>query len=180
MNSDAQPISVDETFLTSETFTAMLLEMRFEQLWKQHASEGWWPNIPPSKVVREILNTKDYDYPRKRATDHIIRKDLFIATGGNLQMLQAVAGALPSDDRVYRVGVFPDGIDVICFGLESVDSTLEGHYDRLDLLPKWVQERLALLNMIPPTPPTCTVDGVGRRISAHVYWVFAPDASTSA
>jgi hypothetical protein len=85
-----------------------------------------------------------------------------------------------NDDNVYRIGVFPDGVDVLCFGLESVDSRLSGHYDDVYALPKWVQERLALLNMIPPTPPTSSVEGIGRRISAHVYWVFAPDASTSA
>ena len=82
-----------------------------------------------------------------------------------------------NDDNTYRISIFPDGIDVVCFGLESVDSQLEGHYDGIDLLPNWVKERLAVLNMMPATPPTNTVDGVGRRISAHVYWVFAPVAS---
>lgn len=88
-----------------------------------------------------------------------------------------------NDDNIYRVSVFPDGVDVVCFGLESVDSELEGHYDDIDLLPDWVKERLAVLNMMPSTAPTNEVVGIGRRISDHVYWVFAPDtldASTSA
>ena len=89
-------------------------------------------------------------------------------------------GRVPNDDNIYRVGVFPDGIDIVCFGLESVDSQLEGHYDRVDDLPGWVKERLAVLNMLSITPPTNEVEGVGRRISAHVYWVFAPDTSVEA
>jgi hypothetical protein len=88
------------------------------------------------------------------------------------------------DDNIYRIGIFPDGIKVMCFGLESIDSCLEGHYDRIDDLPNWVQERIAILSMIPVTPPTGEVEGVGRRISTYVYWVFAPrtcvEASTSA
>ena len=84
------------------------------------------------------------------------------------------------DDNIYRVSIFPDGVDVVCLGLESVDSCLEGHYDRIDDLPNWVRERLALLNMIPLTLPTQEVEGVGRRISGHVYWVFAPVTSTDA
>jgi hypothetical protein len=84
------------------------------------------------------------------------------------------------DDSIYRVSIFSDRVDVVCFGLESVDSCLEGHYDRIDDLPNWVKERLAVLNMIPATPPTQEVPGVGRRISAHVYWVFAPTTAAGA
>lgn len=82
-----------------------------------------------------------------------------------------------NDDNIYRVSVFPDGVDVVCFGLESVDSQLEGHYDDANALPDWVKERLAVLNMMPSTPPTNEVAGIGRRISGHVYWVFAPDTT---
>ena len=96
-----------------------------------------------------------------------------------MQAMNGTAG----EDKIYRVSIFPDGADVVCFGLESVDSQLEGHYDDANHLPNWVKERLAVLNMIPATPPTNEVEGVGRRISGHVYWVFAPvasDASSSA
>lgn len=139
---------------------------------------NWYPNESPDKTARKaILSGPTWD-ERSMAVAHIKRKDEYIASAGHMFM-HDVTNPM-NDDNVYRIGVFPDGIDVVCFGLESVDSKLEGHYDRIDALPKWVQERLALLNMIPPTPPTSTVDGIGRRISAHVYWVFAPDASTSA
>ena len=142
---------------------------------------NWYPNEPPDQTVRKILCAdKGWD-DRIPAIKHVQRKDMYIATAGHLYM-QSMNGMV-SDDNIYRVSIFPDGADVVCFGLESVDSQLEGHYDDVNALPDWVKERLAVLNMIPATPPTNEVEGIGRRISGHVYWVFAPsatDASTSA
>lgn len=85
-----------------------------------------------------------------------------------------------SDDNVYRIGIYPDGVDVACFGLERIDSCLEGYYDRLDDLPDWVKERIAVLSMMPSKPPTNEVAGIGRRISVNVYWVYAPDTTIDA
>lgn len=79
-----------------------------------------------------------------------------------------------SDDSIYRVSVCPDGVDVVCFGM-GVDTIHDGHYINVDVLPKWVQERLAVLMMMTSTPPTEEVEGVGRRISRDVYWVYKPD-----
>ena len=142
---------------------------------------GWYENEPPDKTARTIiLSGKQWD-ERLAAIKHVQRKEMYIATAGHLYMQEMQR--VPHDDNIYRVSVFPDGVDVVCFGLESVDSQLEGHYDDANHLPNWVKERLAVLNMIPATPPTNEVEGVGRRISGHVYWVFAPvasDASSSA
>ena len=79
-----------------------------------------------------------------------------------------------NDDKVYRVSVCPDGVDVVCFGM-GVDTIHDGHYINVDVLPKWVQERLAVLMMMTSAPPTEEVEGVGRRISRDVYWVYKPD-----
>jgi hypothetical protein len=81
---------------------------------------------------------------------------------------------LTSDDCIYRVSVCPDGVDVVCFGM-GVDTMHDGHYINVDVLPKWVQERLAVLMMMNYTPPTEEVESVGRRISRDVYWVYKPD-----
>ena len=81
---------------------------------------------------------------------------------------------LTSDDCIYRVSVCPDGVDVVCFGM-GVDTIHDGHYINVDVLPKWVQERLAVLMMMNYTPPTEEVESVGRRISRDVYWVYKPD-----
>jgi hypothetical protein len=78
------------------------------------------------------------------------------------------------DDNVYRVAVHQDGaVSVVCFGCEIVDPACEGEYSNVDALPDWVKERLAVLMLMSPTPPTQDVDGVGRRISDHVFWVYA-------
>jgi hypothetical protein len=139
-------------------------------------------NETPDKTARKMILSGKPWQERGAAIKHIIRKDLYIASGGYMFM-HSMSGSV-SDDNIYRVSIFPDGVDVVCFGLDSIDSKLEGHYDRIDDLPDWVKERLAVLNMMSSTPPTNEVEGVGRRISGHVYWVFAPttdtDASTSA
>jgi hypothetical protein len=79
-----------------------------------------------------------------------------------------------SDDSIYRVSVCTDGVDVVCFGM-GVDTIHDGHYINVDVLPKWVQERLAVLMMMTYAPPTEEVESVGRRISRDVYWVYKPD-----
>ena len=85
-----------------------------------------------------------------------------------------------TDDHLYRVSIYNDGVDVLCFGLESVDSALEGHYDRVDDLPDWVKERLAVLMVLDSTPPTGELVGIGRRISESVFWVYTPTAGKGA
>lgn len=146
---------------------------------KHHVDPAnWYQNEPPDKTARKVILSGLKWPERPMAIKHMQRKDSYIASGGLMHMHDVTDPM--HDDNTYRISVFPDGVDVVCFGLESVDSQLEGHYDRIDDLPDWVKERLAVLNMMPPTPPTNSVDGVGRRISAHVYWVFAPSASTSA
>lgn len=139
----------------------------------------WYPNEPPDKTVRKIFLSGGHAWQeRPAAIAHIKRQDHYLASGGQMLMRDVSSGL--NDDNTYRISIFPDGVDVVCFGLESVDSCLEGHYDRIDDLPNWVKERIAVLNMIPVSPPTGTVEGVGRRISAHVYWVFAPSTSAEA
>lgn len=150
-----------------------------------HDPANWYPaNETPDQTVRKLFLSGGHVWEhRPAAIKHIQRKDLFIATGGTLMRMKIGAHQGVHDDNIYRVSIFPDGADVVCFGLDSVDSQLEGHYDDVNALPDWVKERIAVLNMMPITPPTNEVAGVGRRISGHVYWVFAPiasDASTSA
>ena len=83
------------------------------------------------------------------------------------------------DDLVYRVAIEHNCVKVMSFctkdGVIEVDESIEGTYDDLDSLPKWVQERIALLSMLSYKPPTVTVEGVGRRISKDTYWVYRPD-----
>ena len=108
----------------------------------------------------------------------VLRLDLNHANGGQFQWITEMDVHTVSDDNIYRVSIFPDGIDIVCFGLSSIDSSIDGHYDQSNDLPNWVKERLAVLMITSSTPPTQEIAGVGRRISSHVYWVYAPETTS--
>jgi hypothetical protein len=129
---------------------------------------------PPDMTVRKILSgeiTPEHYLPTMR---RVLRFDVLHANAGQMLMTSETV----HDDNIYRVSVFPDGIDIVCFGLSSIDSDINGHYDRTDDLPEWVKERLAVLMITSSTPPTQEVAGIGRRISSHVYWVYAPETTS--
>lgn len=77
-------------------------------------------------------------------------------------------------DNVYRVYIHPDSkhIEVVCLGMDSVDSEAEGIYHDTSHLPDWMQDRLAVLSLMKVDPPQTTVDGVGMRVDNHVYWII--------
>jgi hypothetical protein len=78
------------------------------------------------------------------------------------------------NEPMYRVSIKEQGVHVMNFDITDMDVNLDTHYNRVDDLPNWVKERLALLLMTSPTPPTDPIDGVGRRVSETVFWVLAP------
>ena len=73
--------------------------------------------------------------------------------------------------EVLRLEVVDGSVTIINFSLEMLDNDVSGWYSEVDLLPDWVKDRLALLMMVDPIPPTKYVDGVGRRISETVFWI---------
>jgi hypothetical protein len=42
----------------------------------------------------------------------------------------------------------------------------------LDSIPEWMHRRLAVLAIMPHSPPTEEVREVGRRMGKRVYWVY--------
>lgn len=82
--------------------------------------------------------------------------------------------AIINGDNIYRVFINPTTkhVEVTCVGLEKVDARAEGVYRNTNLLPDWMQEKLAVLTMMSAKPPTKIVEGVGRRIDKDRYWVF--------
>jgi hypothetical protein len=60
----------------------------------------------------------------------------------------------------------------MCFDIECIDTSVLGHYVSINETPQWVQERIAVLMMTDPTPPTEEVGEVGRRIDRSTYWVY--------
>jgi hypothetical protein len=128
----------------------------------------------PDALVRRILKGEVSSEGRAPMKLKVMRFDVQHANAGQMLMTSETV----HDDNIYRVSVFPDGIDIVCFGLSSIDSPIDGHYDRTDDLPNWVKERLAVLMITSGTPPTQEVAGIGRRISSHVYWVYAPETTS--
>ena len=124
--------------------------------------------VHPDALVRQILRGQVPPEIRAEMVHKVVQHDTYISQADWLAMEV-------SDDNIYRVSVFPDGIDILCFGLASIDSNIDGHYDQTDDLPNWVKERLAVLMITSGIPPTQEVAGIGRRISSHVYWVYAPE-----
>ena len=93
--------------------------------------------------------------------------DIFVNDLGTYASMQLAAQA----KDVLRLEVIDGSVTIIDFSLEMLDNDISGWYSEVDLLPDWVRDRLALLMMVDPTPPTKYVDGVGRRISETVFWI---------
>jgi len=79
-----------------------------------------------------------------------------------------------SNTTTYRVAIHPttNEVDIMCFDLGGIDTSVLGRYDNINETPKWVQERIATLMLVDPTPPTKKVEGVGHRIDRSTYWVY--------
>lgn len=77
-------------------------------------------------------------------------------------------------ENVYRVFLDDVGrhIEVVCLGMDKVDSEVEGIYNRTDELPMWMQEKLTLLSMLKVDPPQTKVEGVGMRVDEKIFWVI--------
>ena len=76
------------------------------------------------------------------------------------------------DHTVYRVK-FPDGkenVEIGCFGMECLDTSVTGHYMSIRETPKWLQRKGATLMLL--DPPSESVDGVGQRKDRDTYWVY--------
>lgn len=79
-----------------------------------------------------------------------------------------------TEKPIYRVRINEKlGIDIECYDLlENWYPELEKHYNEVGDLPKWVQEKLAVLMVLDPDQANGEVTGIGRRISQRVFWVY--------
>lgn len=181
------------TMNTAETFEDKFVEtlryaaLAFREMRVRHTNSGFefapLPNAPrfDAPIQVEVPNSPAGLSVAARRV--IARADLTVAEDN----IRAVARLVmnydgddgdtprPHDDKIYRVHIQgASTVIVICLGIDRVDSPLEGYYHEVEALPLWVRERLAVLMVTSPKPPTHTVEGVGRRISETVFWVYAP------
>jgi hypothetical protein len=104
----------------------------------------------------------------------------FLHASGAVRHAHEAAWVTPEklpDDTIYRVEISPvrNNVKVIAIGMSSIDSAEFGEYDSVDALPQWMQDKLAVLMLMSPKPPTDFVEGVGRRIEMYVYWLVRGD-----
>jgi hypothetical protein len=129
-------------------------------------------------------NGKDRQFAIGRVTRYDLEravlgtKNLYVSFGTAAMMAKKVDTLRASwdggMDNVYRVFINPNtkSVEVVCLGMDSVDSEAEGIYDDTSNLPMWMQERLAVLSMMKVDPPQTKVEGVGMRVDEHVYWII--------
>lgn len=81
------------------------------------------------------------------------------------------------EPTTYRIAILPDVIKVELVGVGSMTDTSnntleEGWFNSVDDLPPWAQERLALL-MMSRVKVGQVFEGIGRRISEDIFWIYA-------
>ena len=79
-----------------------------------------------------------------------------------------------TDNNTYRVLIQnnTEHVEVMCFGMDSVDPDAESNYTSVHDLPIWIQTKLSMLMMLNVPPPLNEVEGVGSRIGPSLYWVY--------
>jgi hypothetical protein len=79
-------------------------------------------------------------------------------------------------DAVWRVEELHDGrVETTYIGFYPIDYDRVIYYEDSSKLPEWINDRVAVLRMMPCNPTTSIVFGVGRRISESVFWVVEGD-----
>jgi len=114
--------------------------------------------------------------------------DLKYALRRRAQQLLTKAHMKTTEDQIiHRVDVGQrkgHPVRVFTWGCESIGLTPRNKdpkmlpveddliYDSVDDLPEWMQRKLAVLSTIDCSSPTEELEGVGRRVADHVYWVY--------
>lgn len=81
----------------------------------------------------------------------------------------------PEEDRIWRLSQTKNGILMSYIGFVKIESDVTKQYPTLDKAPDWVQDRVAVLRMMPKDPNTSVIFGVGRRIDETTFWIIQPE-----
>ena len=81
-------------------------------------------------------------------------------------------------EPIYRISLNSDGsVQTTCYEmLDAFSPELKSFYSSVDEMPKWVQDRIAVLMLLDPSKLNQEVENVGRRISDDIFWVFKGEA----
>jgi hypothetical protein len=78
---------------------------------------------------------------------------------------------------VYRIKIEDDSsVQTDCYDmLDDFAPELKKFYLSLDELPKWVQDKLAVLMLFDPDKRNEELENIGRRINKNIFWVYKRD-----
>ena len=80
-----------------------------------------------------------------------------------------------SEQPIYRVTIHDrtGEVNTDCYDLlENFAPELKMRYDNINEMPKWAQAKLAVLMVLDPMKINNDIEGVGRRISRNIYWLY--------
>ena len=83
--------------------------------------------------------------------------------------------AMMEERPIYRLNIHDrtGKVDIHCYDLlENFAPELDKEYNSINDLPKWAQEKLAVLMVLDPSIINNDIEDVGRRISRNVYWLY--------
>lgn len=136
------------------------------------------------RMIRSLLSPAEgyqesqLDKVRSRLSPH--EKKIFIAMSDlakqhdriNIDPAFAKRMYAAMATRTYRVQVQTDGkVSVSSWGLAK---DVEDTYDSVDVLPEWMQRKIATLMIFDPEKVNDEIKGLGRRISKGTFWLY-PD-----
>lgn len=76
---------------------------------------------------------------------------------------------------VHRLDVSKQVVEVYTWGFggnEMLADEGKRLYSSVDSLPEWMQSKLSVLMSIDHTKQNEELEGIGRRVSGHVFWVY--------
>jgi len=120
-------------------------------------------HIPHDEAIRRLLSADMAAMALHTSLGELLERHLWMTVDED---------PMPARDNIYRVSVEDGAVEVVCLGLDSVDSEGEGQYDSVADLPDWMQEKLSALYLFKCEGYMPIVEGVGRRISKDVFWLF--------
>jgi hypothetical protein len=84
------------------------------------------------------------------------------------------------EQPIYRVSIHDrtGQVNTDCYDLlENFAPELKMRYDTINEMPNWAQAKLAVLMVLDPMKVNNDIEGVGKRISRNVYWLYKENAS---
>jgi len=84
------------------------------------------------------------------------------------------------EQPIYRVSIHDrtGQVNTDCYDLlENFAPELKMRYDTINDMPNWAQAKLAVLMVLDPMKVNNDIEGVGKRISRNIYWLYKENSS---